>query len=72
MNESNKGYKFKFEIEDIIKGESEENSDTKYRFTAYGDTAEETVQNYEQLVKVWYKKVDKSEKRPFDDKKALK
>ena len=37
MNDSNKGYKFKFEIEDIIKGESEENSDTKYRFTAYGD-----------------------------------
>lgn len=33
---------------------------------------EETVQNYEQLVKVWYKKVDKSEKRPFDNKKALK
>lgn len=69
---TDKGYKFKIEYVDVM--DDEENDGGKIIFTAYGDTAKDTVHSIDEIREEWYKFIEKwGDKRikTIDDKKDL-
>jgi hypothetical protein len=68
MNMSeNKGYRFKIEYVSYLDDETSGDDDSKMTFTAYGDTAKDTVAAIDEIKNEWDLFVEKWEKKNINN-----
>jgi hypothetical protein len=55
-------YKFKFEYE-LLQDDENLDDDNKIRFTTYGNTAKEAIENHAKILHAWHKFLEKEAKK---------